>query len=83
MPAFEVLVPNDLPPDEYRRRVCMAAIMAKYGSVLEFSRAIGVSRQAVYLALAGSVPGGRVAGALAAITGVPRTTLFPSQEKAA
>jgi hypothetical protein len=83
MSAFEVLVPNDLPPDEYRRRVSMAAIHAKYGSVQAFAEAIGVCRQAVYLAIAGSVPGGRVAGALSAITGIPRTTLFPTQEKAA
>lgn len=83
MPAFEILVPSNLPTEEYRRRVCMAAILAKYGSVLSFARSIGVCRQAVYLAIAGTVPGGRVAGALSAITGIPRTTLFPPQEQAA
>jgi hypothetical protein len=83
MPSIEVTIPKDLSPDEYRKRVCMAAIAARYGTVAKFAEIIGVRRQSVYYTLAGVTRSGRIAGALSALTGVALHTLFPPEEKAA
>jgi hypothetical protein len=85
MPALEVLVPSDLPPEEVRRRACHAAIKARYGTLAAFAKAIGCSRQQVINVINGRYPmgRGRVAGALAMLTGLDVQVLFPVKEKAA
>lgn len=83
MPSIEVVIPNGLDADEFRHRVCMAAMHARYGGVAGFARAIHVNRQSVYYALSGLYSRGRVAGALSTLTGIPLDVLFPAREKAA
>jgi hypothetical protein len=83
MTLHQVKIPSGLDPLEYRQRICRASIIAEYGSLDAFAAALGVTRQSIYFALTGRYPGGRVAGALATLTGIPLRVLFPSQEKAA
>jgi len=83
MPAFELLIPSNLPHDEFRRRVCLAAIKARYGSVQVFAKEIGATRQQVSNVIGGKYRGGRVAVALCELTGIPLRILFPVREKAA
>jgi hypothetical protein len=84
MPSIEVIIPKGLSPREFRKRICLAAIKAAYGSITEFARAVGVSRQQVYMVLAGKHKSGSVVGALSALTNRPAHELFPpSQRKAA
>ena len=83
MPAIEVIIPKDLPPAEFRKRACQAAIKGRYGSVAKFAESLGVRHEAVYFVLNGLYTGGRVAKALSALTGIPAHVLFPPREKAA
>lgn len=83
MPSTDLLAAQDLPIEEFRRRACYSAIKLKYGSTAAFCETIRCSRQMVPNVIAGKYTGGRVAAALAALTGIPMHVLFPRTEKAA
>ena len=83
MPSIDLLTPRDLPIEEFRKRACYSAIKARYGSTASFCETIRCSRQMVCHVIAGKYTGGRVAAALAALTGIPMHVLFPREEKAA
>lgn len=83
MPSIEVVIPSGLKPEQFRNRVCKAAIKGTFGTIGAFALSIGASRVAVSAVLNGHWRSARIESALATLTGYSHDVLFPSKEKAA